>query len=88
MSVLSSGVWAAGDCYIGYKAKRNSGDLQLHYGVMQLSGKACQNNDVLENEAAARLASDNWTLLRVVSVLDESELSKRQEDAGEFYLKY
>jgi len=75
----------AAECYADYKAKRDS-PLQLHYGVMQLSG-GCSKASA-RGEVAARLSQGGWTLLRVLSVFDESGLSERKASAGKFYLRF
>mgnify|MGYP000391423943 CR=1 FL=1 len=75
----------AAECYADYKAKRDS-PLQLHYGVMQLSG-AC-SRAAARAEMAARLEQGGWTLLNVLSVFDESGLSERKGSAGKFYLRF
>lgn len=75
----------AAECYADYKAKRDS-PLQLHYGVMQLSGGCTKA--AARKEVAVRLAQGGWTLLNVLSVFDESGLGERKASAGKFYLRF
>ncbi len=81
----ASGAQAA--CYADYKAKQD-GPLKLHYGVAKLPNSACGDRKAAETVLAGRLSNAGWTLLRVVSMFDESGLDKRRESAGRFYLKY
>ena len=76
-------------CFVDYKAKQaGAGNLQLHYGVMQLQGKACNNSRVLEKRVSARIAVDNWVLLRIVSRFDQSGVRQRRANAGQYFLRY
>jgi hypothetical protein len=77
---------ASAACYADYKAKRET-PLRLHYGVMAVSDRAC-TKDAAATEIAPRLAAQNWALLNVVSVFDESGLQQRKGAAGEFFLRY
>ena len=79
---------AAADCFVDYKAKRSSGGLKLHYGVMKLPKKACADNATAQKVVSKRLAKDGWTLLTILSRFEESGLSQRQPNAGAFFLKY
>ena len=84
--VLVTGTAAAkAACYADYKAKRDD-PLRLHYGVVEVA-EACT-----AEEAAARLAplllADGWQLLEIVGVFDEDGLAEREEDAGEYFLRY
>ena len=80
---------AQGQCYVDYKAKKNAGgSLQLHYGVMQVGGKACKNPKAASRVVAARLNAGGWTLLRVLSRFDQSGLGQRQGNAGQYFLRY
>lgn len=83
---VSVGVSAAqAACYADYKAKRDN-PLQLHYGVMQVA--ICDRSQAA-TEIAPRLARHGWTLLKVLSVFDESGLdNERKSRAGEYYLRY
>lgn len=87
--VMPQAAVAQNVCYVDYKAKQTgSGSLQLHYGVMQLQGPACSNTALLENSVAARIAIDNWKLLRVLSRFDESGVNQRRANAGQYFLRY
>lgn len=80
---------ANGACYVDYKAKKSSGGaLQLHYGVMQLSGNACSNRNAMASAVASRIGSGGWTLLRVLSKFDKSGLNQRRANAGQYFLRY
>ena len=78
---------ASANCYVDYKAKRASGDLELHYGVMQIL-QSCDNRKALKSEVAQRIAGDGWQLLRIMSSFDESQLQGKQADAGPYFLRY
>lgn len=81
---LSQAATAA--CYADYKAKKDS-PLQLHYGVVQLPANAC-NRRAAAAQIAARIEADDWQLLTVLSVFDETGLAERSASAGDFYLRY
>lgn len=73
-------------CFADYRAKMDN-PLRLHYGVIELPDEACSV------EAAApviedRLAQDGWELLQVVSVFDETGLTPRRADAGDYFLRF
>jgi len=73
-------------CYADYRATMDN-PLRLHYGVIELPDEACSV------EAAApviegRLAQDGWELLQVVSVFDETGLTPRRADAGDYFLRF
>lgn len=76
---------SAAECYADYKAKKD-GPLRLHYGVVELQG-GCDKASA-SAEVADRIAKDGWTLLSVVSVFDETQLSGKEASAGQFYLRY
>ncbi|MEO0485586.1 MAG: hypothetical protein AAF092_06715 [Pseudomonadota bacterium] len=82
--MLTAGA-AQAACFADYKAKRD-GPLRLHYGVAEVTGPCSPGN--AQAELAPRLAADGWTLLSVVSVFDASELTEKEENAGEFFLRY
>lgn len=84
MALVASPASAA--CYADYKAKRED-PLRLHYGVMAVGDTAC-TKDAAATEIAPRLSAQNWMLLNVVSVFDESGLQQRRGAAGEFFLRY
>ncbi|WP_294228475.1 hypothetical protein [uncultured Shimia sp.] len=75
----------AAECYADYKAKKDS-PLRLHYGVINLKN-GCDAESA-KQEVAARIGKDGWTLLNVLSVFDASELSGKEDSAGQFYLRY
>jgi len=60
--------------------------LRLHYGVIELND-GCDAGSA-QQEVAARIGKDGWTLLNVLSVFDASELSGKEDSAGQFYLRY
>jgi len=80
--------FAVANCYVDYKAKQSNDNLRLHYGVMQLPLMACNNKKRANAIVTRRLEKDGWQLLRVLSVFGEDELSTRQVDAGDYFLKY
>ncbi len=71
-------------CYADYKARRDN-PLKLHYGVMELP--SC-DREAARDEVADRLAQNDWTLLNVLGVFDETGLEERKEDAGQYYLRF
>jgi len=75
----------AAECYADYKAKQDN-PLRLHYGVIQLSGP-CQKK-AARNEIQARIASDGWKLLNVLSVFGPEGLQQRRANAGSYYLRF
>jgi hypothetical protein len=79
---------AFADCYVDYKAKKNSDGLRLHYGVMQVSDELCHDKRGLEKEVSSRLAVGGWTVLRINPSIDQSGLNSRKEDAGVYFLRY
>lgn len=84
-TVLAGPATAA--CYADYKAKRDD-PLKLHYGVIEISDAACGNKGVAKKEVAAALKDNNWKLLNILSVFDDSGLSKRKDSAGKFFLRF
>ncbi|MGB0900956.1 hypothetical protein [Halocynthiibacter sp.] len=77
---------AAADCYADYKAKQED-PLRLHYGVIELPERAC-NANAARRYIAGRIDRDDWQLLNVISVFDESELAAKRREAGQYYLRY
>lgn len=75
----------AAECYADYKAKQDN-PLRLHYGVIQLSGP-CQKK-AARSEIQARIASDGWKLLNVLSVFGPEGLQQRRANAGSYYLRF
>ena len=73
-------------CFVDYKAKRDAGGLELHYGVMQLN--TCENAQDIDAEVQARIAQDGWQLLRVMSSFKQNKLQDKQANAGEYFLRY
>ncbi|MEM7441123.1 MAG: hypothetical protein AAF393_16120 [Pseudomonadota bacterium] len=79
--------WAA--CYADYKAQRtNNGQLQLHYGVIELGPKACANRAAAQQMVARRIGAGGWQLLRVLSTFTDSGLAARRGNAGQYFLRY
>ncbi|GGA17860.1 hypothetical protein [Neptunicoccus cionae] len=76
-------------CFADYKAKRSvSGNLELHYGVIELGARACQSPRRAEQAVSRRIAPDGWTLLRIVSTFGRNGLQQRQDNAGPYFLRY
>lgn len=73
-------------CYADYKAKKDN-PLQLQYGVSAIPDDAC-TPVAATAYLAPRLASGGWQLLTVLSVFDASGLAERQDDAGQYFLRY
>lgn len=78
---------AQAECYVDYKAKQDS-PLRLAYGVSQVSDQACGKPRVAQGELAPRLASDGWTLLKILSTFGPEGLQERKASAGAFFLRY
>lgn len=78
---------ASAACYADYKAKQDN-PLRLHYGVVQLSEASCANRKAAEQEVAARIGRDGWTLLNVLSIFGPEGLDQRKRDAGANFLRY
>ena len=85
--VLLATTSAQAACYADYQAKTDN-PLRLHYGVIELSDAACNNRSRATQEVRQRLASGGWTLLNILSTFDESGLSARRGDAGQYYLRF
>ena len=77
---------ALAECYADYRAKMDN-PLRLHYGVIELPADAC-SVAAAAPVIATRIAQGGWELLQVVSVFDESGLTPRRADAGEFFLRF
>lgn len=84
-ALITPGAAQAADCYADYKAKKDA-PLRLHYGVINLKN-GCDASSA-KQEVAGRIGKDGWTLLNVLSVFDASELSGKEDSAGQFYLRY
>lgn len=72
-------------CYADYKAKRDD-PLRLHYGVAEITGEC--SPEAAEAELNERLAMDDWQLLSIESIFDDTGLEEREDSAGEYYLRY
>lgn len=81
--VLAAPAGAA--CYADYKARQDN-PLQLHYGVIEITGP-CERGAATD-EARQRLGAQGWTLLNVLSVFDDAGLAERRDTAGAFFLRY
>ena len=82
--VLFAGA-AQAACFADYKAKQDD-PLRLHYGVAEIDGDC--SAEAAQAQLAPLLLADGWQLLEIVSVFDEDGLAEREEDAGEFFLRY
>jgi hypothetical protein len=85
------GAVAAQNCYVDYKAKRigNSGaGLKLHYGVIALPPRICNNGSLGQAYVTRQLKSDGWALLRVISRFSDDGLNQRRQNAGQYFLRY
>ncbi|MGV8988651.1 MAG: hypothetical protein ACOH2H_20500 [Cypionkella sp.] len=78
---------AQAECYVDFKAKQDN-PLRLAYGVSQVSDQACGKPNVAKGELAPRLASDGWTLLKILSSFGPEGLQERKASAGAFFLRY
>lgn len=85
LALLAGGPGLAA-CFADYKAKMDD-PLRLHYGVIELPDNACSVPAAFV-VIAPRVAAGGWELLEVMSVFDESGLSSRRGDAGQFYLRF
>jgi hypothetical protein len=85
MVTLALPAAAVAGCYADYKAKQDN-PLRLHYGVAQISG-ACDAGSA-QAELSARLASQGWTLLNILSVFGDDGLAQRKDSAGTYYLRF
>lgn len=83
LTALATSAQAA--CFADYKAKRDD-PLRLHYGVAEIMGDC--TSDAALTELEPRLAADDWQLLSVEGVFDETGLEEREESAGDYYLRY
>lgn len=83
--LMASAAPASAACYADYKAKKDS-PLQLHYGVMQISGDCTKS--AAQAQARARLGANGWTLLNVLSVFDDGGLASKKSAAGAYFLRF
>ena len=72
-------------CYADYKAKQDD-PLRLQYGVAEIAGD--YSVEAARDHLAPLLLADGWQLLEIVGVFDEDGLAEREEDAGEYFLRY
>jgi hypothetical protein len=86
--VIAAPTGASAECYADYKAKQTAGDLRLHYGVVKVPDRACGDKQAIAKNVKSRISGEGWQLLRVMSSFDETGLSSRQADAGEYFLRY
>lgn len=82
---LMSASAASAACFADYKAKRDD-PLRLHYGVAEISGECSAENAAAQ--LAPRLAADDWQLLNILGVFDDTGLEERRDSAGDYYLRY
>ena len=87
LAVFSLGTPLHAACFADYKASRDN-PLKLHYGVMQVDISPCAMSDKVKRTVAKRLGAAGWKLLGVQSVFDDSGLSKRKKDAGQYFLRF
>ena len=78
---------ANASCFADYKAKQDS-PLRLHYGVISLPSSVCSSKSAAKKTIAKKISRDDWTLLTVIGLFDESGLGERKNSAGAYYLKY
>jgi|GEM_PF-2700842 len=80
-------------CLVDYKAKRGP-PLELHYGVMELKGAACQRRRAAQENVTTRLARDGWDLLQLMDIyrpgdtVTRQQSRKKEADAGPYFLRY
>jgi hypothetical protein len=79
---------ASAQCFADYKAKQTSGELRLHYGVIELADMYCADRALAAGQVQMRIESDGWTLLRIMSFFDSNGLDNKRADAGEYFLRY
>lgn len=79
---------ASAQCYADYKAKQATGDLRLHYGVIELAKGACADPVSADARVQARISGDGWVLLSIMSLFGADQLNTKQADAGEYFLRY
>lgn len=73
-------------CFVEYKAKQDN-PLRLHYGILQIQG-GCENAQKTKRVAQDRLGQHGWSLLNILSTSSKKPSSKKQENAGDNYLRY
>ncbi|SHI98116.1 hypothetical protein [Wenxinia saemankumensis] len=77
---------ARAECYADFKAKRDD-PLRLMYGVSEVTGADCSTGAAAQ-QLQPVLAADGWELLEVVGTFGADGLNEREEDAGEYFLRY
>ncbi|MBW4982903.1 hypothetical protein KZZ07_10145 [Mameliella sp. CS4] len=75
---------AAADCYIHYKAKRDTPKYGLHYGIVQSSG-SCPSSP--ERAVRSRISSGGWALLGIVKVTTSPPTATELEFAKQHYYR-
>lgn len=78
---------AAAACYADYKAKQDN-PLRLHYGVIQLPDRACNNPQRAANIIARRIGAEGWQLLNILSFFGEEGLAERRASAADYFLRF
>ncbi|EBA05011.1 hypothetical protein RB2150_13016 [Rhodobacteraceae bacterium HTCC2150] len=86
LAFLASVSAANAGCYADYKAKQDD-PLRLHYGVTQLSEATC-TKAAAHAKLESTLSSDGWKLLNVITVFGDDELSTKESNAGQYFLRY
>jgi hypothetical protein len=74
------------ECFADYKAKRDA-PLRLHYGVARIADQPCDRKSA-ERELRARLGSEHWQLLNIISTFGPEGLEERKASAGPYFLRY
>lgn len=85
MTMLAQPAFA--ECYAEYRAQQ-SNPVRFHVGVSQIPDSACGNTSAAANYLAPRLAQNGWTLVNVTSTFGPEGLGSRQQNAGQYYLRY
>lgn len=85
--LLLAATSAEAACYADYKAKRDA-PLKLHYGVIEVPDRFCDDRARIEAYVQQQLERDDWTLLNVLGVFGDNGLDARKDNAGEFFLRY
>ncbi len=85
LSCLPAASATAAECYADYKARRDTPEFALHYGVIAL--QTC-DAPAARAEVADRLKAAGWTLLDIVSLFGPKGLPDKEQDAGPYYLLF
>ncbi|WP_420327764.1 hypothetical protein [Mameliella sp.] len=75
---------AAADCYIHYKAKRDTPQYGLHYGIVRSSG-SCPSSP--ERAVRSRISSGGWVVLGIVKVTNSPPTASELEFAKQHYYR-